>query len=301
MKKTTVTCLLTMACMSSVCGMEEKNSRLIAMTEGRRRIAEIKKLDDQAAIAEFVKNDPSMTVSLTALYLVDDQTLLADIVKNSIHLETRLRATRLLDDQAILEEVVKSDNDFEVRQAAVMKLHNQELLTEIAKNDAMLRGAAIVGLNDKTLLLEIAKNDESDGIRLATARKLDNQVIIAEIARNVENNTFLRQSAIGSLTNKAVLREFVKDKDAGVRMAVALTLNDQKLLEEFMKSDADREWRRQVIGKVENQTILAEIAEHDKDNVVSAWARDRLKYLRQTPEEREAELEELRNLPRPQR
>ena len=75
MKNIVHICLAITAFLPLLNGMDETVSRRIRYTEEQKRIMEIRQMEDQSAIAEFVKNDPSDSVSLTALRLINDQTL----------------------------------------------------------------------------------------------------------------------------------------------------------------------------------------------------------------------------------
>ena len=135
MKLTEVVCIIIASSAPFLTSADEISSRRIQITDEDKRIAEIRKLEDQSTIAEFAKNDPSDSVSLTVMRLVDDKTLLVDIAKNSIHPEVRRRAILQIDDQATFEVIAKDDSDVDARRWAMSRMTNQVLLAEMATND----------------------------------------------------------------------------------------------------------------------------------------------------------------------
>lgn len=121
--------------------------------------------------------------------------------------------------------------------------------------DAAVRAAAMATLDDQSLLAQIVEQDESDAVRLAALQRLTDQSALARIARS---NSPFSAHAFGGIT------------DHGEILALARTAELPKV-------------RRLAVEKIEDTTVLGQIATLDADASVRHDARSRRFQLGSDP------------------
>ena len=196
------------------------------------------------------------------------------------------------DDQAFLAEVAKNDSHEEVRMAAVEKLKDQKLLTEIAESNeiASVRRVAVGRLTDQALLVKFAKNEKDGYVRQAAVGQLEDQTLLAEIAQN-DSDEQVRIVALRKLNDKKLLAEIIESGETRgvwnvatarlslIRRIEVGKLEDQALLATIANNDEDYPIRVVAIEKLNDQVTLQAIADNDKNGYVRSAARNRLQAL----------------------
>jgi hypothetical protein len=154
-------------------------NRLAKGSNAEVGLAAVRRLADQALLADIAKTASDWRVRGDAVDKVTDQAALADIAKTDPAPNVRRIAVNKLTDQAVLAHIAKSDRYGEVRQAGVWRLTDQALLADIAKSDSQpfVLLAAVEKLTDQALLADIAKTGTDETVRAAAKRRL------AELAR----------------------------------------------------------------------------------------------------------------------
>lgn len=100
---------------------------------------EVRRPDEQAALAETAKNGKDEKTRLAAAFRIYDQALLADIAKEALHKDRWIAraAVYRLTDQAALSEIAQragTDAGIMVHSMAIHNLTNDTILTELAKS-----------------------------------------------------------------------------------------------------------------------------------------------------------------------
>ena len=181
------------------------------------RKAAVKRLDNQAILAEIVKNkNNDRDVALEALRTLADQELVADIVKNGPR---------------------------DIRRAAAQRLHDQELLLDLIRNfrDIGVFYDAIRNLDDPTFLAEFSTYD-------ATKEKISDQELFEDIARNYVHGKYdgsmVRARATLRIKDEELLKEFAKDKEHLRSIDALENIHDQMFLEDIAKNATELDKRR---------------------------------------------------------
>lgn len=200
------------------------------------RYLAVKKLTDQAVLAEIATHDESSDVREAAVsnrYLAD-QALLGTLANNDRDSGVRVTAATRLNDkslaQAIIGDIATRGEHARDRQRAVDFLVDQAVLARIAKTDTdgSVRQAAADQLNDQalaqTIYFDIATTcDWPCGRTVVNNPKFTDQTLWAKIAKNENVLYLVRQDVVARLTDQAVLAEVArKDDNSNVRMAAVL-------------------------------------------------------------------------------
>ncbi|MBZ5618904.1 MAG: hypothetical protein LAQ69_09305, partial [Acidobacteriia bacterium] len=141
------------------------------------RLAAVKELTDQVALAQVAKTDSDSDVGKAAADKLTDQAVLADVAKTAICLGVRVAAVRRLTDQAVVAKFAMENVPMVSLAAAKMLAHQtlaQMVFAMIAKRADRSddRLAAVKELTDQAALAEIAKTNESTEVRRAAADRL---------------------------------------------------------------------------------------------------------------------------------
>ena len=240
-------------------------------SDGHVRVAAAEKLVDhvlaQAAYAEVAKTSgEDLDVRLAAIRRLVDQTALAEIAESDTFWSLRLAAAEQLTDaaaaQVVYAEEARTNSDRDVRWAALARLTDQTALADVAKAAKYdeVRRAAVRRLTDQTLLADIANTDRDREIRRAAAGRLTDQTALARVAKN-DANAYVRKVAVENLTGQGLLAEIAKtDESSTVRGAAAGKLTDQTMLADIAKTDRDSDVRKAAADKLTDQTVLADVA-----------------------------------------
>jgi hypothetical protein len=188
-----------------------------ANTAERVRMAALAKLDP----ARFLENAEDESICLALVKRISDQAILAEVAKNHKDDSVRQAAVEKLTDQAVLVEVVKSDSSSVVREAAVKSLTDQDVLANVASNDRheSVGLAAVSKLTNQARLAEVARGATAKNIyahwrvRILATRKLSDQDLLSDLAMNHEDAS-IRAAACGNLANTEVLIQIARNDTA---------------------------------------------------------------------------------------
>ena len=161
----------------------------------------------------------------------------------------------------------------------VENLTDQKQLIEIANssNDLFVRISAVGRLSNQQDLAYIAKTNNVDPVCAEAVVKISNQQILEDIAINAPCPT-ARGEAVQKLSNQIALSCIVKnDKDAWVRRCAVENkhLKEQSIIADVAQSDDNFSVRREALYKLEDQSILFDIAVNEKneENIDIAFSR----------------------------
>lgn len=235
------------------------------------RRAAVKKLADEALLAEIARADPDWEVRRAA-------------VENS-HLE----------DQAALAEVARTDTEWLVRGAAVLRLTDQAQPTfaHVARNDSYteVRLAAARRLTDQAALADIARTHKDGVLRLVAAGNLADlalaQAIYADLAWDPKVSWHVRLSAVDSLTDQAALTHIAKDAPAELSQIGSTSLNERaasKVTDQAVIAGLARTGHLplktmddSLLNRVTDQGLLADVA--TSPNASSGQGREAVRGL----------------------
>ena len=140
MKKIITLCFALSVCLPPVKGFvtnlfgEDFHHDFFVLTPEEEREDTVLRLEDQASLAEYAKNDPERFVRRAALARLHAQPFLADVAENSVFFDMRRDAVEKIRDQNVLEKIIANDDNLEVRQAATRVLGNLTNLVDKAQN-----------------------------------------------------------------------------------------------------------------------------------------------------------------------
>jgi hypothetical protein len=211
---------------------------------------------------------------------ITDQRKLVIVAKKAPHWQARETAIKKLNarHQALFASIAKNGETSNERQAAARQLTDQTLLADLVRNgrDRHVRFLAAEKLDERhqALFCSLVKNDNDPGIRLIIISKLDKQhqaLAQAECVDIVKYNvnSWAREAAMKMLTEQPqAFYAVIAKKETGSpvgEMAVS-KLNDQALLADVAQNSQDWVTRIAAIEKLDerHQTIFANIARHDK-------------------------------------
>jgi len=121
---------------------------------------EVKKLNDQQVLKEYVLNATSWDLEIVreVLIKITNQAYLKEIAINGSDRHIRLKALAKITDQVFLKELVLKDSDRGVRWIAVENITDQAFLKKIALEDSDrdVRKVALTKITDKAFLQENA-------------------------------------------------------------------------------------------------------------------------------------------------
>ena len=212
------------------------------------------------AVKSLVGNDlvlaartaPSVNIRIEAINRLTEQSILANFAKYDNDIFVREAAMKKITDQSILADFARNTKDWTQLYAVVENLTDQSVLEEIAKNDEFsfeLHVAAIEKLTNNFTLTEIAKNDNMYyEERIAAAEKLPDQTILKSLAKNAENWMVLNR-AVRNISDQSILVDLVN--------------NSREIIDFTTGLD-------ELIGMLEDKTVLVEIA-YDDNDVVARW------------------------------
>ncbi len=180
------------------------------------RIAAVKRVTDQAELANIAVEDDDPVVQDVAISMITDQELLGKIVfspdKPPRYVYSRGAALRTLTDQSLVA-------------TAILKERTQDW--HLDPDDYK---DAVNMLTSQTLLAKVAVETKSDFVRTLVAKRVEDQSLLRRLALTDENSD-VRSAAVERLTDEALLAEIaVKDKDADVRASAFAGVRDELLL-----------------------------------------------------------------------
>ncbi len=126
-------------------------------------------------------------------------------------------------------------------------------------SDKEIRLCAVKKLDNKKKLAKIARNDPEEDIREAAVQKLENQNLLTEIANN-DSSYIVRCTAAARTQNKDLLMKIIKE-DTLVENGTIFNICSE------------------AVKKMEDQTILTDIAENAKDKRIRQEAAEKLTEL----------------------
>jgi hypothetical protein len=161
---------------------------------------------------------------------------------------------------------------------AIEKLNDEKDLVRAAREpvNPIIRLAAVEKLTDQAELAYIAKNDEDNDVCRAAVKKITDQAALADVVITAKNSAG-RYHACDKLTDQTLLADVVvmnAKVDNAVRSNVIKKLNDQSVIAEVALHDAWEYVRRDAIMRLTTQSVLEKIAcctsENDFTRVLAA-------------------------------
>ena len=217
---------------------KEKAMKWIAKTRG-----------NCPALAVAVLQSPDREIRTAALNRITDQRLLKHLAETESHYTPQLKddAIRRITDQAFLVKLAKERNA-----AAVETLTDESILCEIAINDEFFYGKrnpyyhsieepngnisylaqiAFERLTTPFYIEKAARETNCDTVAYAYVSSAKDETELIAIAKNVQFNKFCRVCAVARIMDQALLKEFAEsDPDVSVRTKAVRKLEDQELL-----------------------------------------------------------------------
>ncbi len=201
------------------------------------------------------------------------QKTLSEVAKRANDKAIRDYSIKQLTDQKCLVDVAINSNFVDIASLALKRLNTESLIFEVAKNAKFqnIRFEAIACLTDEAHLFDLAKEDADNAIRMRALKRITNETALIEIAKN-NTDLSIRKEALAQITSFGVLEDFLKnDADFDIRHAAALKLPNEnpKVQAHFtsilMDTKKHRDIRKDAIGRILDQKILAEIVKVEKD------------------------------------
>lgn len=188
------------------------------------RLSALKRINDQAFLANIAKSHRDEKVRLKSIDLSEDEVMLKSLAEGDKSTAARIRALNKISDQLFLKNIALSERDWLIRRAAVERLTDPATLQEIAGRDPEwpVAVAAICGMGPEELFEFVNKTNDFDLRGMAVARIKD-QSLLNRIAREA-SDWRVRIKAIKELINGAVINEIVTHD------------TDRRVAEEFAKT-----------------------------------------------------------------
>lgn len=180
--------------------------------------------------------------------------------------------------QKTLSEVAKRANDKAIRDYSIKQLTDQNCLVDVAINSNFvdIASLALKRLNTESLIFEVAENAKSQNIRFEAIACLTDEAHLFNLAKN-NTDLSVRKEALARITSFGVLEDFLKnDTNFDIRHAAALKLPNENpevqayFTSTLMDTKKHRDIRKDAIGRILDQKILAEIVKVEKD----IWLRE---------------------------
>ena len=249
------------------------------------RLAAVKILTDQQALARAAMNDQAWEVRQEAFFRLTDQRLLADVAIRDPH-RMGDQALERLTDQSLLADVVRHAGNSSVRVHALERLTDPALLTAIANADAAwyryeweeehtecaeCEHREVCGWQDCTGYGEEGRKPFSEIVSCS----FDLRDVARE--RLDELNTrekYLNKLFCGvgfELDDPRRIRAVAYETEEAVRR-----LTDQRELANIAMAGRFAAVRREALAAVTDQNLLAEIAIHAEDGDTCLDAAERL-------------------------
>ena len=240
--------------------------------------------EDHARIAR--DNNIPVEKRLESVRSLGDQVLLADLALNARNSRIRIAAVEKLADQRLLADFIKKTADRKAGENAIAKLTDQQALESIARDNNMpvpIRQKAAAGMTGETRLARFARETGTDfrdrdggAVARAAVEKLTDQALLAGVAREVAVRR-VPVEAFSRLADQSLLATLaLRAQDREMRVFAVEKLTSQPQLELVATQGAEggdlpldeREGiivgspeyiRRLAVGKLDNQSLLAEI------------------------------------------
>jgi hypothetical protein len=245
-----------------------------------KAISSVESQSDPRALVKIVRKADLTDVRVAAVKKLTDQAALAEIAKDiSNGKECCLTAVHMLTDQALIIDVIKSFGDADVWEAAVGKLEDKSILSDLTNLSAVTsRGFAVKMLEDPEIIADTAQNDPSADVRKLALCKLTDQALLLKIAKT-DKDPYVRKDAVGMLADQGELAKIAKaDKSADVCRAAIGKIAGRDALTDIAKYAAARKARRAAIDKLADASLFEYASPcgpggHDWENFIKTCTR----------------------------
>ena len=269
----------------------------LSTRQARAAISKVKKMTDQAKLADIARDGKDNSVREAAIDRLNDANLLADFVLNdsdvrywsfcrlkelrdekalakvvtkqsSLDLKYIYESMDLIQDQSLLEQIAKTALREEARRNAVRKLNDQSVLRDIALRDpnATVRAAAAQFMTDSDALAKVAAEDSDPKVRrIAVSNEHMADVALLGRLALKDKDEDVRKAAVMSkyLTDSHVLTQYaLHEPEKSNRFDALLhhTLDDEEDLKKIIRETEDGNIRTHAVGQLRDPALLAEIA-----------------------------------------
>lgn len=233
------------------------------------RLEAVREIEDQYLLTKIVLNDKNHKICLEALRKINKNNLLHTIAVSEKSEEICLDAIKKIEYQPTLYHSAKSRHyPYWIREAFLEKLKDQAILAEFVRSDPAgsmgdialnkLKDQALVGIAiDKGYVWKGDYNKKFSAIQKAV-NKIENQTLLAEIVKEA-NDEQIEEIALEKITDQEVIVSFAKYWDPSVRIYAVRKIEDQTVLADIAKNDDEDDVRKEATKKLESQAILANI------------------------------------------
>ncbi len=245
------------------------------------RLKALGKLDDQRDLAEVVRTDPTLRVRRDALSLITDIALVREFTDRKYNAELRALAVSKIDDREFLARAGAVEAEPKIAEAMIGRVDDDRLLLDIVEGSEFqaARTAAALKLKnpDRARVAKLAAAERDAGIFRILAGFLDdgaleNIIIGAGVVATAE-------AAIGMLKNpddRFLYGIAVDEKSGPLADDAVYRIADPLLVEKILRSGAPFAARAAALRRVDNRAIVAEISQHDPDEILRKAAVKRL-------------------------
>ena len=222
------------------------------------------------------------------------------LVKNGENINVRKDEIEKLTDQDALAEIAKNYEDSDIRETAILRLIY--LLTgknlifvvthTIQGGEVLWNGAvqqeetwsedkfddAVLSLLANNILVLIAINITKANVDRAAIEKLNDRTLLVDVANNAKRIHTRIQAAKKIGDEQLAQSIYAKDIDKNDRVSpnVVEKLTNQNLLADVARNAKNNDVRIYAVEKLTNQNLLADIAKNDKNSFICLKAAEKL-------------------------
>ena len=244
----------------------------------KKALEALAKLDSQSELAKIALEAPRHQVRLAAVKKLTDQDALAHIVVS--HPAEAMEAMKKLTDGKALQYVIDNHRYAQNRIEAAAKLPDhalgQRIIAQVAldEKEEAVRVNAVKLLDDQTLLTEVIKRkDSSHQMLMYALSKITDECQFERIARETPHDT-AREWALNRITDTAVREEisrwYLADPEAGAGYSAMVTAlkytDDQSTLNRLIRRErVNKELKIKALQKVTDVGFLQEILQSEDE------------------------------------
>ena len=235
------------------------------ITDKIRIMPRILSVCDDGEVEYLARHSPSGDVRLEAVRRLKDEDALSDVLKNDSYWRIRREAARRVNDENILFDVFKNDTDSDVQKAAIEKIADGKLIADILINDCdssetspaidedtlsrilrfhpdwKVRLEAVKRISDVNILARVLSNESVRDVRIAAFERIADGNNLEDIARNCPDVN-VRSEAVKRISNQDVLADVLRNESySDVRIVAAFKTDDKDILSEASKYETDND------------------------------------------------------------
>lgn len=261
--------------------LSDKKSPLYRAKHGRMgyiRKAAVEEVSDQELLAEIAATDKDILVALSASRkIIDQNALINAVLKQKKDISFSI-VSNVITEEDVLCKIAKSSDIQELAYLALSKITETSYVNEIAKSavDQRTRQQAITRVDDDKILSQIILHEPDITCRGVAVTKTEDQSFLSHIV-HVDRDIVVCRLALDQLTDQKLLSEIAcGHRNDDICSVAAERIIDGGYLALIVLKSWSAKARRAAVLRLNDLSILSEVANNDEDDAVCAAAVHRM-------------------------